>query len=181
MLEWSGFQDTCSPTLGPNDVVICVLGTEHNDAAMVEDAVTMAKVAASQGAKLGLLTVGRDITATGCAALTSLCDAAVHLVLPAAAPSCIAAGDGRHGNFLAEIGVKLVLNAVTTGGHIMKGKIFSNRMIDLQVSNNKLYYRTIGIVSACSGHPEAQARTAVLRALYGVRQRSRRTTFRDTL
>lgn len=33
------------------------------------------------------------------------------------------------------------LNSVTTGGHVLAGKIMSNRMIDMQVSNNKLYFR----------------------------------------
>jgi N-acetylmuramic acid 6-phosphate (MurNAc-6-P) etherase len=52
-----------------------------------------------------------------------------------AGPSAAADGEG---DVLAEIAVKLVLNAITTGGHIIKGKIMSNRMIDMQVSNNKL-------------------------------------------
>jgi hypothetical protein len=168
ILEWSGFGELCATTLGPNDAVIVVVGTEHTDAAMIAEVVAMASVVTSSGAKLGMISVGTTGEAVAPAPLSSLCTGAVHLELPAVAPAAIRSIAGRHGNFLAEIGVKLVLNAVTTGGHIMKGKIFGNRMVDLQVSNNKLFYRTIGIVAACSGGSDAAAHTAVLRALYGV-------------
>ena len=36
------------------------------------------------------------------------------------------------GCLLAELAMKLVLNSVTTGGHVLAGKIMSNRMIDMQ-------------------------------------------------
>ena len=35
--------------------------------------------------------------------------------------------------FLCEAAVKWVLNAVSTGAHVMIGKVLRNRMIDLQV------------------------------------------------
>lgn len=41
---------------------------------------------------------------------------------------------------------KLVLNAVSTGAHILKGKIYQNHMVDLQVSNGKLYRRATRIL-----------------------------------
>jgi len=40
-----------------------------------------------------------------------------------------------------ELSTKLVLNAVSTGAHILKGKIYQNHMIDVQVTNSKLYRR----------------------------------------
>ena len=43
-----------------------------------------------------------------------------------------------------------------------------NRMIDLQVANNKLFFRCIGIVAdfaQCSDH---RARESLLRAIYGL-------------
>ncbi|KAK7893617.1 hypothetical protein WMY93_022769 [Mugilogobius chulae] len=36
---------------------------------------------------------------------------------------------------------KLMLNAISTGAHVLKGKIYQNYMIDLQVTNSKLYRR----------------------------------------
>ena len=40
-----------------------------------------------------------------------------------------------------ELSTKLVLNAVSTGAHVLKGKIYQNYMIDMQVTNSKLYRR----------------------------------------
>uniref|UniRef100_A0A3B5MIF4 SIS domain-containing protein n=1 Tax=Xiphophorus couchianus TaxID=32473 RepID=A0A3B5MIF4_9TELE len=42
---------------------------------------------------------------------------------------------------MRELSTKLLLNAVSTGAHILKGKVFKNYMIDLQVTNSKLYRR----------------------------------------
>lgn len=37
--------------------------------------------------------------------------------------------------------MKLLCNAITTGAHVLKGKVFENRMIDVRVSNNKVSER----------------------------------------
>ena len=34
---------------------------------------------------------------------------------------------------LSEMSVKWVLNAISTGAHVMKGKVLGNKMVDLQV------------------------------------------------
>ncbi|EGD80773.1 glucokinase regulatory protein [Salpingoeca rosetta] len=66
----------------------------------------------------------------------------------------------------AEIAMKLVLNAITTGAFVLTGKVMKNRMIDLQVSNNKLFFRSLGIIQEFSGVSETHARTALLRSIY---------------
>lgn len=40
-----------------------------------------------------------------------------------------------------ELSTKLLLNAVSTGAHVLKGKVYQNHMIDVQVTNSKLYCR----------------------------------------
>jgi len=65
-----------------------------------------------------------------------------------------------------EFSLKLILNAITTGGHILSGKIYQNRMIDLRISNNKLFYRTIGIISKIMGVKEEFARECLLKSIY---------------
>uniref|UniRef100_A0A3Q2YZ76 Glucokinase regulator n=1 Tax=Hippocampus comes TaxID=109280 RepID=A0A3Q2YZ76_HIPCM len=45
-----------------------------------------------------------------------------------------------------ELSTKLVLNAVSTGAHILKGKVFHNYMIDVQVTNSKLYRRATRLI-----------------------------------
>ena len=66
----------------------------------------------------------------------------------------------------AEFSTKLVLNALTTGAHILAGKVYSNRMIDLRLSNSKLYYRILGILGILMGVDEPTADKCVRRALF---------------
>ena len=67
---------------------------------------------------------------------------------------------------LAEYATKLVCNAVTTGAHILAGKVYRNRMIDLNVSNTKLFHRTIGIVRDIMKVDEETAFLSVMKAIY---------------
>jgi hypothetical protein len=67
---------------------------------------------------------------------------------------------------LAEIAMKLVLNAVTTGAHIKRGVIFSNKMINVGITNQKLFHRAVGIVQAVSGATMSDSLRGVLRAIY---------------
>ncbi|XP_071119150.1 glucokinase regulatory protein-like [Haliotis cracherodii] len=65
-----------------------------------------------------------------------------------------------------EIATKWVLNAVTTGAHILKGKVFQNNMVDLKVSNNKLFYRAVGIIQRYSKLSPSDAQDYLLRSIY---------------
>lgn len=65
-----------------------------------------------------------------------------------------------------EYGTKLILNALTTGGHVLSGKVYRNRMVDLRISNNKLFYRTIGIIQHITGVSAEAAKQYMLRSIY---------------
>ena len=41
--------------------------------------------------------------------------------------------DKQTAAIFAQLSVKLILNAMTTGAHIIKGKVLGNKMADLQV------------------------------------------------
>jgi len=62
--------------------------------------------------------------------------------------------------------VKLVLNAITTGAHVLAGKVFSNRMVDLRISNNKLFHRTVSIITDLIGVSAEEAHEALLKAVF---------------
>nr|XP_006825582.1 PREDICTED: glucokinase regulatory protein-like [Saccoglossus kowalevskii] len=68
--------------------------------------------------------------------------------------------------FLCEISLKWILNAISTGSHIMKGKIYKNLMIDVKVSNNKLYHRAISIIQKFAGCSLEEARCALIKSIY---------------
>ncbi len=67
-----------------------------------------------------------------------------------------------------QLAIKLILNALTTGAYVLNGKVYGNRMVDLRISNNKLFHRTVGIISDLTGTDEAAATQALLRSVYQV-------------
>ncbi|KAM6893488.1 LOW QUALITY PROTEIN: glucokinase regulatory protein [Xenentodon cancila] len=52
-----------------------------------------------------------------------------------------------------ELSTKLVLNAVSAGAHVLKGKTYQNYMIDVQVTNCKLYCRTTRLLYSSPAEP----------------------------
>lgn len=67
---------------------------------------------------------------------------------------------------LAELALKLALNALSTGAHVLVGKVYQNRMIDLRISNQKLYYRAIGTIEKLAGCDSDSAKQALHRAVF---------------
>ncbi|XP_023367588.1 glucokinase regulatory protein [Otolemur garnettii] len=54
------------------------------------------------------------------------------------------------GNFIQkfqrELSTKWVLNTVSTGAHVLLGKILQNHMLDLRISNSKLFWRALAML-----------------------------------
>uniref|UniRef100_A0A3B4B7D8 SIS domain-containing protein n=1 Tax=Periophthalmus magnuspinnatus TaxID=409849 RepID=A0A3B4B7D8_9GOBI len=65
-----------------------------------------------------------------------------------------------------ELSTKLMLNSISTGAHVLKGKIYQNYMIDVQVTNSKLYQRATRLLQKFSGRSEIQCQEALLKAVY---------------
>jgi hypothetical protein len=49
---------------------------------------------------------------------------------------------------------------------VLDGKVYGNRMVDLRISNNKLYYRAIKIIQHIMNVPADRARRCLLRSIY---------------
>ena len=62
---------------------------------------------------------------------------------------------------------KLFLNALSTGAFVLAGKVYQNRMIDLQLSNSKLFQRAQRIVVDIVGVPQSEALRAIVGAIHG--------------
>ncbi|MBI5155368.1 hypothetical protein HZA57_09040 [Candidatus Poribacteria bacterium] len=75
---------------------------------------------------------------------------------------------GFHPGFhnIGELALKVCLNALTTGAHILAGKVFHNQMIDLRISNQKLYFRALDTIRKLVGVAEEDARRALHRAIW---------------
>ena len=65
-----------------------------------------------------------------------------------------------------EISIKWILNAISTGAHVLKGKVVGSFMIDLKVSNNKLFHRAVSIISKFARVDQEKAWYAVLQSIY---------------
>ncbi|CAG2257794.1 unnamed protein product [Mytilus edulis] len=65
-----------------------------------------------------------------------------------------------------ELSTKWILNAVTTGAHILKGKVYQNIMVDLKVSNNKLFFRAVGIIQNFSNLSKDVCQEYLLKSIY---------------
>ena len=80
--------------------------------------------------------------------------------------NAIALGPFEDSGF-GQLVLKLTLNAISTGAFILYGKIYGNRMVDVRLSNNKLYHRAIGIVADIAAVSPQVAEKCIWRALYG--------------
>uniref|UniRef100_H2Z8J3 SIS domain-containing protein n=1 Tax=Ciona savignyi TaxID=51511 RepID=H2Z8J3_CIOSA len=77
-------------------------------------------------------------------------------------------GIKRHIDSLIEICSKWIFNAISTGAHICIGKVLHNYMVDLKVSNRKLFHRSIGIIQRfCPTLSETEATDYLLQSIYG--------------
>jgi N-acetylmuramic acid 6-phosphate (MurNAc-6-P) etherase len=65
----------------------------------------------------------------------------------------------------AELALKVCLNAVTTGANAMAGRIYQNVMVDLRLSNTKLYERATRSIAELTRVDLATARLALHRAI----------------
>ena len=79
---------------------------------------------------------------------------------------------------LAESGAKVILNALSTAAHALVGKTHAGRMIDLRVSNAKLWRRAVGVVAEAAGTTEALAESALRGPSAATAPRGTRTTAR---
>ncbi|XP_036604858.1 glucokinase regulatory protein isoform X2 [Trichosurus vulpecula] len=74
------------------------------------------------------------------------------------------------GNFIQkfqrELSTKWVLNTVSTGAHVLRGKILQNHMLDLQLCNSKLFWRGLAMLQRFSGQPKAQCIESLLKAIH---------------
>lgn len=64
---------------------------------------------------------------------------------------------------------KLVLNMLSTASMIKMGKVYGNLMVDLQMTNEKLFKRAENIVKMATGTTEQEARQALVEQKYNTK------------
>jgi N-acetylmuramic acid 6-phosphate etherase len=130
--------------VGDNDFVlgIAASGTTPYVRAALEEAETL-------GAKTGFLTCSEPPPG-----MRELCDVCI---VAAVGPEVVT-GSTR---MKAGTATKMILNIITTGAMIRRGKIYGNLMVDLRAWNEKLRDRSERIVIETTGLDRARARAAI--------------------
>lgn len=67
---------------------------------------------------------------------------------------------------LQEYALKLIVNGISTGAHILIGKTYQNIMIDVRVSNVKLYWRAVGILKRLTNQTDIECESYLLKSIY---------------
>ncbi|CAI8015335.1 Glucokinase regulatory protein [Geodia barretti] len=152
----SQFESDVLPSLTDQDCVLCLHGSSQRTGPPHLHTIVN-KVLASP-AKCGLLVMAENGMSCN-HLLDKRYETAVLIRLPyyhAFGKECVFAG----------FALKLVLNAISTGANILKGRVYGNEMINLRLSNDKLFERAIAIIEKWSGANEEDAKFALLRAIY---------------
>jgi N-acetylmuramic acid 6-phosphate etherase len=106
------------------------------------------RLARQRRAKVVALTCNREAPMVALADIT---------ICPVVGPEVIA-GSSR---MKAGTAQKLVLNMLSTATMVRLGRVLSNRMINLQLTNQKLWKRAVGILMKFTGASEAEAAKAL--------------------
>uniref|UniRef100_A0A8C9PHZ3 Glucokinase regulatory protein n=1 Tax=Spermophilus dauricus TaxID=99837 RepID=A0A8C9PHZ3_SPEDA len=68
--------------------------------------------------------------------------------------------------FQRELSTKWILNTVSTGAHVLLGKILQNYMLDLRIGNSKLFWRALAMLQRFSGQSKARCIESLLQAIH---------------
>uniref|UniRef100_A0A674IJH8 Glucokinase regulatory protein n=2 Tax=Terrapene triunguis TaxID=2587831 RepID=A0A674IJH8_9SAUR len=146
------------PSLTELDTVL-FLFTLDDDLAEVEKLVVQVKEKTSNVQALSHATVGQYLPAS----LKKLFPSIMSIMWPILFLE-------YEGNFIQkfqrELSTKWILNTVSTGAHVLKGKILHNYMVDLRISNSKLFWRAVSILQRFTGHSQARCLEGLLQTIY---------------
>jgi N-acetylmuramic acid 6-phosphate etherase len=105
-------------------------------------------------AAVGRGALGIAVACTHPSALESVATMAIH---PSLGPELLA-GSTR---LVAASACKVVLDILTTGAMVRLGRVYRDRMVDVEASNQKLRDRAVRIVADLAGQPDQDARVAL--------------------
>ncbi|XP_032638566.1 glucokinase regulatory protein [Chelonoidis abingdonii] len=152
------FVKTILPSLTELDTVL-FLFTLDDDLAEVEKLVVQVKEKTSNVQALSHATVGQYLPAS----LKKLFPSIMSIMWPILFLE-------YEGNFIQkfqrELSTKWILNTVSTGAHVLKGKILHNYMVNLRISNSKLFWRAVCILQRFTGHSQARCLEGLLQTIY---------------
>lgn len=69
--------------------------------------------------------------------------------------------------FQRELSSKWILDTVTSGAHVLKGKIYRNFIVDFAICNSKHFKRAVCVLQRLTGHPQTRCTETLLQSIYG--------------
>ncbi|KAG8430771.1 hypothetical protein GDO86_020028, partial [Hymenochirus boettgeri] len=69
--------------------------------------------------------------------------------------------------FQRELSTKWILDTVTSGAYVLKGKIYKNFMVDFKISNTKLFLRAVSVLQRLTGQSQQRCTDGLLQSIYG--------------
>ncbi|XP_044148305.1 glucokinase regulatory protein [Bufo gargarizans] len=78
--------------------------------------------------------------------------------------------------FQRELSSKWILDTVTSGAHVLKGKIYRNYIVDFRICNSKHFQRAVSVLQRLSGHPQTHCTETLLQSIYGEQTEQMRNT-----
>ncbi|XP_067312162.1 glucokinase regulatory protein isoform X6 [Pseudorasbora parva] len=157
IISHKDFVDTILPSLSPHDMIL-FLFTVNDDLHEVKALVNQLRQKTSN-----LHAIAHDLEKfTFPEGVCNMFESVLNITWPFSSENENSAVMRQHW----ELSTKLCLNAISTGAHVLKGKVYMNYMIDLRVTNSKLYRRAINILQRFTGSFTTECESALLRAIY---------------
>ena len=172
-LSLEHFRAVIMPSLQPRDIVVLLTICGGADSAETSDAqLAMLEAGLARGVQMATITIVDDDSKQEYVCDREV-DVSVCVDLQSLAPRCLDRQDSLVcPPLVAEFALKLCVNAVSTCAHVMKGTVFQNCMINLRITNIKLFHRAVGLVSRLGKVAADTAQCCILRAIYGSDERS---------
>jgi len=159
-ISWSDFERDVLPSLTSSDLVLFINLDDDGNDAMSDIFDLLGKVTNTPADLCSLLVSCRLQPETrlrtflkGVSRVCSIVEIPLLNILPGVSA-------------FGELAAKLALNAISTYAHVSIGKVFKNRMIDLSVSNTKLFHRSISIISELAAVPLDEAKKSLLKSIH---------------
>jgi len=147
-------------------VIVCTLGTS----AASDEVQAAAAHAAAAGATVAHLIIAAADTGAPArkpqAALGEAAPAQLHARVCLTGEQHLATGGAAPSYH--EMALKWILNAVSTLGQVSKGMVYRNKMVNVGVLNNKLFFRSQRLICEFACVSQAVAQHCLLRSIYDI-------------
>lgn len=165
-IDGDEFSNEVLPSCGSNDLIVFLTTDEDETSGGLSSSLAdkMKQAVRSRGTHLVTVEASHRGPTSGATVLRYSAEMHICLPLRRVSPDPWLPRMGS----LAELALKLVANCLTTGAHARIGKVYGSRMIDVSLTNDKLFRRACDIVAQIARVDESEATACILKAIHGM-------------